>query len=32
MDAVEIAAESFPGPRPDFDLAAHAMVEIFARA
>jgi hypothetical protein len=32
MDAVEIAAEAFPGARPDFDLTAHAMVEIFARA
>jgi hypothetical protein len=32
MEAVEIGEKVFPGPRPDFDLAAHAMVEIFARA
>ncbi len=32
MDAVEVLAEEFPGVRPDFDLGAHAMVEIFARA
>jgi hypothetical protein len=32
MDAVEIADKVFPGPRPDFNPAARAMVEIFARA
>jgi hypothetical protein len=29
---VEIMDQVFPGPRPDFDLAAHKMIEIFARA
>ena len=32
MDAVEIGDETFPGPRLDFELASHPMVEIFARA
>ncbi len=32
MEAVEIADQLFPSPRPDFNLVAHAMVEIFARA
>ena len=32
MDDVEIGEETFPGPRPDFELAGHPMVEIFARA
>ncbi len=32
MDRVEISATVFPGPRPDFSLAAHPMTEIFARA
>ncbi|MBA3555555.1 MAG: WYL domain-containing protein [Gemmatimonadales bacterium] len=32
MEAVEIADQLFPSPRPDFNLTAHAMVEIFARA
>ena len=32
VDEVEITDRHFPGPRPDFDLEAHPMVEIFARA
>jgi hypothetical protein len=32
IDRVEVSDREFPGARPDFDPAAHAMVEIFARA
>lgn len=32
LDDVEIGEETFPGPRLDFELAGHPMVEIFARA
>ena len=32
MEHVEIMDQHFPGPRPDLDLDAHPMVEIFARA
>jgi hypothetical protein len=32
VDAVEITADHFPGPRPDLDFEAHPMIEVFARA
>ena len=32
MESVQISEQVFPGPRPGFDPAGHAMVEIFARA
>jgi hypothetical protein len=32
IDTVEIADETFAGPRSDLNVAAHSMLEIFARA
>jgi len=32
IDAVEITEEQFPQPRSDLNVAAHRMLEIFARA
>ncbi|MBA3497367.1 MAG: WYL domain-containing protein [Gemmatimonadales bacterium] len=32
IDDVEITDGRFPGPRRDLDVAAHSMIEIFARA
>jgi hypothetical protein len=32
IDTVEVTDETFPGPRSDLNVAAHAMLEIFARA
>jgi WYL domain len=32
IETVEITDETFPGPRSDLNVAAHAMLEIFARA
>ena len=32
MESVEVVDEVFPGPRPGFSPASHAMLEIFARA
>ena len=32
IDTVEITDERFPGPRSDLNVAAHNMLDIFARA
>ena len=32
VEEVEVTDEHFPGPRGDFDLRAHRMIEVFARA
>jgi predicted DNA-binding transcriptional regulator YafY len=32
IDEIELLDERFPGPRSDLNLAAHSMLEIFARA
>jgi predicted DNA-binding transcriptional regulator YafY len=32
VDDVAITDKHFPGPRPDLDIEAHSMIEIFARA
>jgi predicted DNA-binding transcriptional regulator YafY len=32
IERVEVSDREFPGPRPDFDPAAHGMIEVFARA
>jgi predicted DNA-binding transcriptional regulator YafY len=32
IEEVEVTDEHFAGPRGDFDLGAHRMIEVFARA